>query len=105
MNRPAWQIYYEEFHRLAARVPDQRFGRDDAFAEAAHLAYRTTADHLTRHEQWDDDRTLVVTRAFGQTVKEWIARGRFEWDDLREQLIRQARSLERSSSRGGEARD
>lgn len=105
MSRPAWQIYYDEFHRLAARVPDQRFGREDAFAEAAHRAYRTTADHLSRQEHWDDDRTLVMTHAFGQTVKEWIGRGHFDWDDLREQLIRQARSLEGNSSRGREAQD
>ena len=95
MSRSAAQIYFDEFRRHAARVPEQRFGRDEAFAEAAHRAYRTTADHLSRHEHWDDDRTLLVTHAFGQTVKEWIGRGGNDWEDLRDRLNARERALQR----------
>jgi hypothetical protein len=86
MNRQPWQIYFDEFERRAARVPDQLFERDEAFSSAAHDAYRATADHLSREERWEDGRTLVVTHAFGQTVKEWIGRGEYDWEALRERL-------------------
>lgn len=85
MEQP-WQIYYDEFERRAGRASDQRFGRDEALKEAAHGAYRATADRLSREANWDDDRTLVVTHAFGETVKRWIDRGVLDWDGLRHDL-------------------
>jgi hypothetical protein len=88
-GRQAWEIYYDELRRRTEREP--RFGREQAIAEAAHEAYRATADHLTR-TGWSDDRALVVTHAFGETVKAWLAGSGRDWDGLREQL--RARSTE-----------
>jgi hypothetical protein len=95
MTTPAWQIYYDAFHRRAARIPEQRFGRDEAFARAAHEAYRTTANHLTRDQAWDDDRVLVLTHAFGKTVQDWIARGTCDWSVLRDELEARSREFDR----------
>ena len=86
MAAPPWQIYYDEFHRLAADVPRHMFDRERAFAEAAHEAYRATANHLSTDENWDDDRTLVLTHAFGQTVKQWIEAGNHDFAELRDRL-------------------
>jgi hypothetical protein len=86
MERQPWEIYFDEFERRAARVPEQLFEREQAFSDAAHEAYRATADRLTREERWDDDRTLVITHAFGQTLKEWITHGDYDWGSLRERL-------------------
>jgi hypothetical protein len=80
-----WEIYYEELRRRAGDADRQRFDRAQSIAEAAHGAYRATADRLTNGEGWADDRVLVVTHAFGQTVKEWLARGE-DWEALREGL-------------------
>jgi hypothetical protein len=82
----AWEIYYGELRRRAGRADEQMFGRDDAIVEAAHEAYRATADRLSAEAGWDDDRVLVVTHAFGQTVKEWVADGAKDWDGLRDRL-------------------
>ena len=81
-----WEVYYDELRRRAGPAVAQRFGRDEAIAEAAHEAYRVTADRLSNDGGWEDDRVLVVTHAFGQTVKEWIARGADDWEGLRERL-------------------
>lgn len=81
--REAWQVYFDELRRRGGRQP--RFGREQALAEAAHAAYRATADHLTRAGV-PDERALVVTHAFGETVKEWLARGGQDWEALRERL-------------------
>lgn len=85
----AWEIYYDELRRRAGSADRQRFGRDDAIAEAAHEAYRATADRLTAESGWDDDRVLVITHAFGQTVKEWVTSGANDWDALRDSLKKQ----------------
>jgi hypothetical protein len=82
-GKQSWEIYFDELRRRAEREP--KFGRDEAIAEAAHEAYRATADRLT-HAGVSDDRALVVTHAFGETVKQWIARGGSDWDGLREKL-------------------
>lgn len=85
--RQAWEVYFDELERRAGVAAGERtFGRVEAIAEAAHEAYRATADHLTREQGWADDRVLVVTHAFGETVKEWLARGGHDWDGLRERL-------------------
>jgi hypothetical protein len=86
MSQEPWEIYYDAFERRAARIPAQLFERERDFAEAAHDAYRFTADRLSEHDHWDPDRTLLVTRAFGQTVKEWIAAGQHDLPALRDQL-------------------
>jgi hypothetical protein len=88
-GKQAWEVYFDELRRRAEREP--RFEREDAIAEAAHEAYRWTADHMTR-AGWPDDRTLVVTHAFGETVKAWLARPDRDWDALRDEL--RARSEE-----------
>ena len=84
-GKPAWEVYYDELRRRAEREP--KFGREEAMAEAAHEAYRATADHLTR-TGWPDDRALVVTHAFGETVKAWMRSPGPErdWEALRERL-------------------
>jgi hypothetical protein len=81
-----WEVYYEELRRRAGGARVQRFDREETIAQAAHEAYRVTADRLTNDGGWADDRVLVVTHAFGQTVKEWIARGGEDWEGLREGL-------------------
>ena len=85
MEQPPWELYFDSFHRRAVRVPEQAFGRSDLLYEAAHDAYQTTADQLTGHG-WDEEKALVVTRIFGQVVKNWLARGQTDLDDLREDL-------------------
>jgi hypothetical protein len=86
MDREPWQIYFDEFARRAGPITGQHFDRDSALAEAAHDAYRITADTLSRTDGWSDDRTLLVTHAFGQTVKEWIAAAEHDLDALKERL-------------------
>lgn len=90
----AWEIYYEEFRRLAAVVPEQQFGRGEAFAEAAHQAYRHTADLLTT-EGWDDERTLHLVRGLNEAAKQWIDRDGSSWEELRSGLARIAAQAER----------
>ena len=64
-----WELYYEELRRRAGKAGVQRFDREATIAQAAHEAYRVTADRLTHDGGWADDRVLVVTHALGQTVK------------------------------------
>jgi len=94
----AWEIYFAEFQRRAARVPGQKFGREEAFAEAAHDAYVYTADRLTA-EGWDDDRTLHLVRGLNQAAGEWIERDGASWEALRERLAAMAAQAEGSSDR------
>lgn len=82
----AWQIYFDNFRERAGSVGDQQFGRAEAYSEAAHDAYQSTADHLTRAEGWPDDRTLTVMRGFTTATKQWIERDAGSWDDLRQRL-------------------
>jgi hypothetical protein len=82
-GKQPWEVYFDELRRRAE--PEPRFGRNEAIAEAAHEAYRVTADHLTR-SGWSDDRALVVTHAFGETVKQWLARPGRDWESLRQRL-------------------
>jgi hypothetical protein len=42
---------------------------------------------LTRRG-WNEEEALMVTRLFGQVVKEWIDRGGTSWDALRADLDR-----------------
>ena len=94
----AWQRYFDNFRIRAERVPEQHFGRGDAYAEAAHDAYRATADHLTREEGWSDDRTLNVMRALNQATQNWIQRDDGSWDDLHGRLERTWRDLTASDA-------
>lgn len=82
----AWQVFFDNFQERARRVADQQFGRADAYAEAAHEAYRTTADHLTREHGWSDDRTLNVMRGLNHAASQWIAQDNGSWEDLRVRL-------------------
>jgi hypothetical protein len=81
----AWELYFDEFQRLARHVPAQQFGRGDAFAVAAHAAYRHTADRLTA-EGWDDERTLHLVRGLNEAARVWIERDGISWDGLRRRL-------------------
>jgi hypothetical protein len=87
MEQQPWELYFDSFHRRAGRVPDQAFGRSELLYEAAHDAYQTTANELTGHG-WDAEKALVVTRIFGQVVKDWLARGQTDLDHLRDDLRR-----------------
>lgn len=82
----AWELYYDEVHRRAARVPEQHFDRSRAFAEAAHDAYQNVADRLSREAQWTDDHTLHVMHALNAAMKQWIDCGDCDWEDLRRRL-------------------
>ncbi|HSJ13781.1 MAG TPA: hypothetical protein VK939_05170 [Longimicrobiales bacterium] len=82
----AWELYYDEVYRRAARVADQRFDRGRAFAEAAHEAYRTVANRLSNEAEWSDDHTLHVMHGLNAAMKQWIDCGECSWDDLRARL-------------------
>lgn len=97
---PAWEIYYDEFHRLAERVPGQQFGRDEAYATAAHAAYRLTADRLTA-EGWTDDRTLHLVRGLNEATKGWIEGDGASWDGLRRRLADMAGAAGEPREGGG----
>ena len=88
METSPWEYYFDTFNRRAERVPAEAFGRAELLYEAAHDAYQTTADHLTDNG-WDPEEALIVTRMFGQVVKEWLARGQTNLTALREDLRRQ----------------
>jgi hypothetical protein len=85
MTPEPWQYYFESFHRRAARVPEQAFGRSELLSEAAHDAYQHTTNHLTG-SGWDEEAALTLTRMFGQVVKEWLARGHTDLEQLRASL-------------------
>jgi hypothetical protein len=87
MEQSPWEYYFDTFQSRAARVPDQAFGRSELLYEAAHDAYQTTANHLTS-SGWDEEEALIVTRMFGQVVKDWLARGQADLTGLRETLRR-----------------
>ena len=80
-----WQMYLDTLRQRATKVPDRAFGREELLAEAAHDAYQTTTNRLTQ-EGWNEEEALIVTRMFGQTVKEWLARDSSDWDRLRDEL-------------------
>jgi hypothetical protein len=82
-----WQHYLNELRRRAGRIPDHAFGRAELLAEAAHDAYEATTNHLTG-QGWDEESALTVTRAFGQTVKEWITDDDGSWETLETELSR-----------------
>jgi SpoVK/Ycf46/Vps4 family AAA+-type ATPase len=82
----AWQMYFEELRSRAEPATRQQFDREALVAEAAHEAYRETADRLAREEGWDEERALVETRGLNETVRGWIADGTMDWDDLRRRL-------------------
>ena len=82
-----WQYYLDELQRRAQGIPPAGFGRAELLAEAAHDAYRATTDQLTQ-SGWDGERALMVTRLFGQVVKDWLSRGGDDWDKLRAELDR-----------------
>ena len=85
MEQSPWEYYFDTFQRRAARVPAKAFGRSELLYEAAHDAYQTTANHLTS-SGWDEEEALIVTRMFGQVVKEWLARGQADLNGLRDDL-------------------
>ena len=82
-----WEIYLAELRQRAERVPDHAFGRAEILAEAAHDAYQTTANRLT-NEGMGEEEALIVTRMFGQAVKEWLSRNGSDWDSLGLELNR-----------------
>ena len=82
-----WQLYFEELKRRTGRMPAGAFGRSEIIAEAAHDAYQTTTNRLTS-DGWREEEALIVTRMFGQAVKEWLARNSEDWDTLQSDLDR-----------------
>jgi hypothetical protein len=82
-----WQIYFDELRTRAGRIDGETFDRQQLLAEAAHDAYRHTADRLTQEQGWDEERALVATRGMNETVREWIASEQpMDWDALRSRL-------------------
>lgn len=79
--------YLDQLQQRANRIPEHAFGRAELMAEAAHDAYQATTNELTRRG-WNEEEALMVTRLFGQAVKEWIARDGTSWDALRADLDR-----------------
>lgn len=83
----AWRIYYDELRARAGRVSGDTFDRQQLLAEAAHEAYRHTADRLTEEQGWDAERALVATRGLNETVREWLASDEaLDWDALEARL-------------------
>ena len=86
-----WRPYFEEFRKVAVRVPPDTFDRAGLLYEAAHDVYQTTTDRLTASGV-DGERALVIGRMFGMVVKEWLNNGdadvaRLE-QDLRETYLK-----------------
>jgi hypothetical protein len=84
----AWHIYMQEFRERGERAAAQPFGREHALAEAAHEAYRTTADRLTREHGWGDEKTLVILRGFNAAVQDWAGQDAADMDELGRTLAR-----------------
>lgn len=82
----AWRIYYDEFVQRADRVRQQPFERDQAFAEAAHEAYRRASDQLTREHGWEEDRALFLMRGLNAATKLWIGTDGESFDGLKQRL-------------------
>jgi hypothetical protein len=95
----AWRLYFEEFQARGHTADAQRFGREDHLAEAAHDAYRATADRLTREHGWSDERTLVITRGLNAAVRQWLDQGDGDWDVLRFELQRREAEMAASGGR------
>ena len=79
--------YFDELRKRAERIPPNAFGRAELIAEAAHGAYRATTNELTR-QGWGEEKALMVTRIFGQAVKDWMARKDESWSELGSELDR-----------------
>lgn len=88
MSQEPWEHYFNAFEKRAARVPDRAFGRAELLYEAAHDAYENTTNQLTS-SGWDEEEALTVTRLFGQVVKNWLARGHTDLEQLRASLRQQ----------------
>jgi hypothetical protein len=80
-----WKYYLDQLRSRAERIPQGAPGANELMAELAHDAYERTTNHLTE-QGWDEERALTVTRLFGQTVKEWLARGQGNWEALNDAL-------------------
>ena len=85
MDSEPWRRYYDEFHKRATRIPADAFDRPTLLYEAAHDAYETTTNQLTR-AGWDAERALVIGRLFGTVVKEWVNGGAGDVDRLQSEL-------------------
>lgn len=85
MEQLPWEYYFSIFSGRAARVPDVAFGRAELLYEVAHDAYQDTSNHLT-DSGWNEEEALMVTRIFGQVVKDWLARDGADLDQLRDRL-------------------
>jgi hypothetical protein len=81
----AWEQYLEALRRHA-RDLDRQIDPDRALNEAAHKAYQSTADHLSRDEAWEDGRVLRLTRGFNEEVKRWRDAGVWDWEALASRL-------------------
>jgi len=82
---PPWQQYYEAFAQQAGEIPADAFDRPTLLYEAAHNAYQSTTNDLTR-DGWDAERALVMGRMFGSVVKQWVDGGEQSIAVLKEQL-------------------
>ena len=96
MDEP-WHIYFEELQARAEGLTEQRFTRKEDAADAAHDAYRTTADRLVEEFGYAEAEALALTKAFGQTVSAWIDGEEWDWAALQEKLEERQMEWEHSS--------
>jgi hypothetical protein len=80
-----WRPYYDEFRKVAGRVPPDAFDRASLLYEAAHDVYQNTTDRLTASGM-DEEHALVIGRMFGAVVKEWLDNGDADVERLEQDL-------------------
>lgn len=90
MDEP-WKVYFTELRRRGTKIPPHAPGGDERMAEAAHDAYRATADRLLDEAGYTEDESLALTRRFGGVVQSWMRDSGSEWDDL-ERRLREAQA-------------
>lgn len=96
MNEP-WQVYREELLDRAEDVPEQVFDQEADMREAAHEAYEATVDRLVNQLDYPETDALALARSFGEAVRGWTEEGRFDWDDLTEELMARQATWENSA--------
>ena len=80
-----WRPYFDEFRKVAVRVPADAFDRAGLLSEAAHDVYQATTDRLTASGV-DEEHALVLGRMFGMVVKEWLNNGDADVERLEQDL-------------------
>jgi hypothetical protein len=80
MKEP-WEVYLEAFEARGRRGARATWNREDLL-DAAHEAYRDTADHLAGERRWEEGQALLLGREFGSVVREWLGAAELDWDGL-----------------------